>query len=141
MFRLSIVTPEKIFYEKEIESLIAPGTLGYLGVLTNHAPLLTGLIPGKIVIKDPEGKKQFLSVSGGFMEVSKNKVAILADAVEYADKINFERAQKALERARNRLKSKEKGIDAQRALLAYRRAKNRIDIHNSLHNLESNPIN
>lgn len=139
MFRLSIVTPEKIFYEKEIESLIAPGTLGHLGVLTNHAPLLTGLVPGKMVIKDPEGKKQFLAVSGGFMEVLKNKVAILADAAEYADKIDLERAHKALERAKTRLKSKEKGIDTQRALLAYRRAKNRIDTHNFLHDLESNP--
>jgi F-type H+-transporting ATPase subunit epsilon len=136
MFHLSIVTPEKIFYEAEIESLVIPGTLGYLGILTNHAPLLTGLVPGKITIKDQENKKQFLAISGGFLEVLKNQVAILANAVEFPDKVDLERAQRALERARQRLKSKEKEIDIPRAMAALKRAKNRIDICKASSSLE-----
>ena len=132
MFNLSIVTPEKIFYEDKVESLIAPGSLGYLGILTNHAPLLTGLVPGKITTKDQENKKQFLATSGGFLEVLKNQVTILADAVEFASEIDFQRAQRALERAKQKLKSKEKEIDIPRAVAAFKRAKNRIDIYKAL---------
>jgi F-type H+-transporting ATPase subunit epsilon len=136
MFDLSIVTPEKIFYEDKISSLIIPATLGYLGVLTNHAPLLTGLVPGKITIKDQQGERRLLAVSGGFAEVLKNRVTILADTVEFPDKIDFERAQRALDRAKERLKSREKGIDIPRAMTAYRRAKNRIDICKTLSSSE-----
>ncbi|HEX9917075.1 MAG TPA: ATP synthase F1 subunit epsilon [candidate division Zixibacteria bacterium] len=132
MFDLSVVTPEKIFYEDKINSLVIPATLGYLGVLTNHAPLLTGLVPGRITIKDQQGKRRILAVSGGFTEVLKNRVTVLADAVEFPDKIDLERAQKALERSKQRLKSREKGIDILRATAAYRRAKNRIDIYKAL---------
>lgn len=134
MFDLSIVTPEKIFYEDKIDSLVIPATLGYLGVLTNHAPLLTGLVPGKITIKDQQGERRTLAVSGGFTEVLKNRVTILADAVEFPDKIDLERAQRALEKAKQRLKSREKGIDILRATASFRRAKNRIDVHKAITN-------
>ncbi len=132
MFNLSIVTPERRFYEGKIESLILPGSLGYLGILTNHAPLLTALVPGKITIKDQEGKRDFLAISGGFLEVLKNQVTILADAVEYLGEIDLERAQKALQRANQRLKRGEKGIDIPRAMAAYGRAKNRLEIRRLL---------
>ena len=129
MFNLSIVTPEKLFYEGDINSLIAPGEEGYLGVLTNHAPLITTLIPGKLNIKDVEEKELFFALSGGFLEVFKNKVTILADSIELAQNIDMERAEKALERARQRLKSKEKNIDIPRALASLKRAENRIYIY------------
>ena len=130
MFSLSIVTPEKVFYEEnDVASLIIPGTLGYLGILTNHAPLITGLVPGKVTVKNQEGKRQFLVISGGFLEVLKNQVTVLADAVELADEIDLERAQGALERAKQKLKSREKTIDIPRAIAAFKRAKNRIDIY------------
>ena len=129
MFLLTIVTPEKIFYEEEVSSLIAPGVEGYLGVLTDHAPLITSLVPGKLTMKkDSKDSEVILAVSGGFLEVLKNKVVILADAVEFARDIDLERAKKALERAKQRLKSKEKEIDIPRALAAFKRAQNRIAI-------------
>ncbi|HEX9912011.1 MAG TPA: F0F1 ATP synthase subunit epsilon [candidate division Zixibacteria bacterium] len=129
MFLLTIVTSEKIFYEEEVSSLIAPGVEGYLGVLTDHAPLITSLVPGKLTIKkDSKDSEVILAVSGGFLEVLKNKVVILADTVEFAKDIDLERAEKALERAKQRLKSKEKEIDIPRALAAFKRAQNRIAV-------------
>jgi F-type H+-transporting ATPase subunit epsilon len=128
MFLLTIVTPGKIFYEEEVSSLIAPGVEGYLGVLTDHAPLITSLVPGKLTVKDLKNTEVVLAISGGFLEVLKNKVVILADAMEFARDIDLERAKKALERAKQRLKSKEKEIDILRALAAFKRAQNRIAV-------------
>ncbi|HVP35372.1 MAG TPA: F0F1 ATP synthase subunit epsilon [Terriglobales bacterium] len=128
MFLLSIVTPEKTFYEEEASSLIAPGIEGYLGILTDHAPLITALVPGKLTVKNSKGPEVIMAVSGGFLEVLKNKVVILADSVEFARDIDLERAKKALERARERLKSREKDIDIPRALAAFKRAQNRIAV-------------
>ena len=109
MFNLSIVTPEKIFYENEVASLIAPGIEGYLGVLTDHAPLITAVTPGKVIIKDGAQQETVLSVSDGFLEVSSNTATLLVDAVEYASEIDAERAKealkrKAMERAKSRIR-------------------------------------
>ena len=128
MYNLSIVTPEKKFYEDEVNSLIAPGTLGYLGILTDHAPLLTELVPGKLAVKDSKNQEKIFAVSGGFLEVLKNNVTILADSIEPAEGIDFKRAQEALKRAKERLKSKDEKIDIPRAEFALTRALNRIKI-------------
>lgn len=125
MYLLTIVTPEKTFYEGDVISLIAPGSEGYLGVLTDHAPLITALLPGKLTVKDNENQELIFAIGGGFMEVFKNHVTILAHSIEQIEDIDYERAQKALERAKQRLNSRDKGIDASRALAARRRAENR----------------
>jgi F-type H+-transporting ATPase subunit epsilon len=137
MYLLTIVTPEKIFYEDEVTSLIAPGSEGYLGVLTDHAPLITGLVPGKLTVKDENNQEVHFAISGGFMEVFKNQVTILADSVEFIQDIDIERAQKALERARQRLRSKEKDIDIPRAVAAVKRAENRIYLYEKVKETEA----
>lgn len=128
MYRLVIVTPEKKFYEDEVNSLIAPGSLGYLGVLTDHAPLITELVPGKLTVKDAKGQEKIFAISGGFLEVLKNDVTILADSIESAEGIDFQRAEEALKRAKERLKSKDEKADVPRAEFALTRALNRIKI-------------
>ncbi len=128
MYKLVIVTPEKRFYEDEVSSLIAPGSLGYLGILTDHAPLITELVPGKLTVKDSEGQEKVFALSGGFLEVLKNNVTILADSIESVDEIDLQRAEAALKRARERLKSKDKNIDIPRVEFALTRALNRIKI-------------
>ena len=129
MYLLTIVTPEKIFYEDEVISLIAPGSEGYLGVLTDHAPLITALAPGKLTVKDQKNQELIFALGGGFLEVLKNKVTVLAQSIEFIKDINIERARRALERATQRLRSKEKEIDIPRAMAALRRAENRLYLY------------
>ncbi len=136
MFVLSIVTPEKVYYEAEIKSLVVPGTEGYLGVLSNHAPLITALKPGKIEFRDANDKVEQLAVSGGFLEVSNNRATLLADAVERGNEIDIERAQAALEREKNRLISAGQGeteIDLPSVRAAIERAQNRIKVYKETH--------
>ena len=127
-FQLSIATPEETIFDEMVESIIVPGVKGYLGVMANHAPLITPLQPGKITIHLPGGTDLLLAVSGGFLEVAHNRATILADAAEQATKIDRERALAALDRARNRLTEKPEGLDIDRATAAFNRAQNRIRI-------------
>jgi F-type H+-transporting ATPase subunit epsilon len=136
MFRLSIVTPEQVALEEEIKSLIVPGTEGYLGILSNHAPLITALMPGKIEYRDADDKVQILAVSRGFLEVSGNVATLLADSLERADEIDIERARAAYDREKKRFISAGKGetdIDLPSVKAAIERASNRIRIYEETH--------
>lgn len=83
LFHVNIITPDKTIYEGRISSLIAPGELGYLGVLANHAPLITNLVPGKIILRErPTETTIYHSKGKGILEVLQNNVNILADSVE-----------------------------------------------------------
>lgn len=127
-FQLSIATPEETIFDQMVESIIVPGVEGYLGVMANHAALITPLQPGKITIHLPGGTELLLAVSGGFLEVAHNRATILADAAEQASKIDRARAVAALDRAQNRLHNRPEGLDIDRATAAFHRAKNRISI-------------
>ncbi|MFQ5687330.1 MAG: ATP synthase F1 subunit epsilon [Candidatus Scalindua sp.] len=81
-FSLSIITPEKVVYSNEVTAVTAHGSDGYLGILPQHAPLVTTLEPGPLSITESDEKKVAFSVNRGIMEVRKNKVVVLADAVE-----------------------------------------------------------
>jgi F-type H+-transporting ATPase subunit epsilon len=127
VFKLSVVTPEKTVFEREAVSIIAPGSEGYLGILTNHAPLITALIPGKLTVTDTSGKDTDYALSGGFLEVSHNLVTILADAIETCDGIDIKRAKESESRARERLLHRSSpDIDVSRAEAALARAQNRL---------------
>ncbi|MFZ5753393.1 MAG: F0F1 ATP synthase subunit epsilon [Bacillota bacterium] len=122
---LEVVTPEKQVFSDEVQSIIVPAAEGYLGVLPNHAPLISGLKPGVVKYRQ-EGKTQLLAISGGFMEVSSNKVTILADTAERPEHIDIERARAARERAEKRLKERPPGLDVARAEFALQRAMARL---------------
>jgi len=132
MYSLNIVTPEEVFFEQEVVSIIAPGSEGYLGVLTDHAPLITALVPGKLTVKDNTGRELFYAVSGGFLEVFKNQVTVLAHSIESVTDIDYDRARRALERAKRRLRSRDPAVDVTRATAALERARTRCRLYEVL---------
>ena len=80
-FTLSVLTPERAVFEGAVEYVEVPGSEGYLGVLANHAALVTGLATGTLTVRKPGGEIEKFTVSGGFFEVSHNEATVLADSV------------------------------------------------------------
>ena len=125
--RLEIITAEQRVYDDEVEMIVAPGLEGQLGILPHHAPLMTALQPGEILIRK-DGEETYLAVTGGFMEVIGNKVTVLADACERSDEIDEARAQEAVERARERLAHQETDVQLEQAVASMRRAQVRLNV-------------
>lgn len=123
---LEVATPDKgEVYKNDINMLIVRSICGELGILPKHARLLTELTPHAMRIKVGGGETQ-LFISGGFMEVTPDKITILADAAENPDDIDVDRAKAAYERASERLNKKDPEIDITRAEAALARAKARL---------------
>ncbi len=125
--RLEIVTAEREVYSDDVEAVNAPGVEGDLGILPHHAPLMTSLQPGELMIRK-EGRDEYLVVSGGFLEVMGNRVTILADACERSDEIDEQRAQEAMRRAQERMANRTADLDLEQAARAVRRAETRLRI-------------
>ena len=125
--RLEIITAEGQVYADDVEMVVAPGMEGQLGILAHHAPLMTALQPGEILIRK-DGEDTFLAVTGGFMEVIGNAVTILADAAERSDEIDEERAQAAVDRARERLSQQSADLQLEQVAVALRRAQVRLNV-------------
>ncbi len=112
-YQMDIVTPDKTAFSRSVTSIILPTVEGYLGVLANHAPLMAELAAGKIQIKEPDGKKAIVVISGGFVDVKSNKMTILAESIDYIEEkmvndfggLNLAKADTALKDARNRMAS------------------------------------
>lgn len=126
-FQLEIVTPTRLLVKDAAEEAQIPGATGYLGILPGHAPLVTELGVGEITYKS-SGTTHTLAVAWGFAEVLPDKVTILAEAAERPQEIDVARAQKAKERAEERLKSNAADVDYARAEDALRRAESRLDV-------------
>lgn len=130
--KLEIVSPDKLVYAADISMLIVRSTGGELGILPKHAPLVTGLVPHAMWVKLPNGDEQLLAVSGGFMEVTPDKITVLATAAEQPIDIDVNRAKEAMARAKERIAAFHQGtaahddIDFKRAELALQRAKARL---------------
>ncbi len=125
---LEIVTAERLVYSDEVDIVVAPGMEGELGILPHHAPLLTILQPGELRIQKTGQEDVYMAVTGGFLEVTGNRVIVLADAAERSEEIDEARAQEALRRAEERLERREEGQDLQRALASIRRSRLRLDV-------------
>ncbi|MBI1297511.1 F0F1 ATP synthase subunit epsilon [bacterium] len=104
---VEIVTPRRQLFAGEVEMITLPGADGQMGVLHNHAPLLTILSIGEIVLHLLDGGQDYIAVSGGVVEVRPNKVIVLAQSAERADEIDIERAQAALQRAQESIRNRD----------------------------------
>jgi F-type H+-transporting ATPase subunit epsilon len=125
--RLDIVTPDHLVAHDSVNAVTLPGKGGYLGVLPGHAPLLTELIPGELVYTR-DGVKQYIAVNWGFAEVLPDRVIVLVQSAERAEDIDVERAERAKQRAEERLKRfSDPQIDLERAREALRRAVARLE--------------
>ncbi len=126
--KLDIVTAERAVYSEDVDMVIAPGVLGQLGILPHHAPLMTMLEPGELIVR--KGSDEFgLVVSGGFLEVRPDRVIVLADTAERAEEIDIARAEEAKRRAEKDLAEKYvPGVDAAGAEAALRRSLIRLKV-------------
>ncbi len=125
--KLEIVTAERQVYADDVNVVIAEGTEGQMAILPNHAPLITMLAPGELVIRK-DSDEMYMAISGGFLEVRPDKVIVLADACERSDEIDVERAMEAKKRAEERLKSLTPETDSARAEAALRRSLARLRV-------------
>ena len=123
--QLEIVTPDKLVLSETVEYVGAPGYDGEFGVLPNHISFLAALQIGNLHYKS-QGKTNFVFVSGGFADVSDNKVTILAESAEKAEEIDLGRARQARERAEARLQKMQDEVDYARAQAAMQRAMFRL---------------
>jgi F-type H+-transporting ATPase subunit epsilon len=124
---VEVVTAERELYNGEADMVSAPGTEGRLGILPRHAPLLTTLAPGALRIT-LQGAEEDIFVAGGFLEVSNNGVAVLADAAEHADEIDEARAEEARRRAQERLAEVESNTERADMEAQLQRAINRLRV-------------
>jgi F-type H+-transporting ATPase subunit epsilon len=130
-FRLQVVTPERVVLDDDAASLVAPGIEGYLGVLPNHAPMVTELGVGELRYTTPRGAEFRLAVGGGFMQVTGDRTTVLADSAERAEQINLDRAREALQRATELRQELGAGTDPGRQAEAeaeIERARNRLKV-------------
>ena len=100
--RLKLVTPSRLLLDEEVDEVTAPGALGEFGVLPKHISFLTLLEVGEMSYKQG-GERHHLALSGGYAEVLDEVMTVLANAGEYADEIDIERARAARERAEKRM--------------------------------------
>lgn len=117
--KLEIVTPDGIIFTDEVDEVIVPASEGELGILPNHVPLFTKVKPGEVMVKKDKNT-YFLAVTGGFLEVLKNNVNILADYAVRAESIEIAKVEEARKRAQKLLEEKkdEKEVTLAQADLA-----------------------
>src|SRR2546421_9850816 len=119
--RLDITTPERLLVSTEIESAQIPGKNGYMGILPQHAPLISELKPGTIEYVSG-GHAERLSVSWGYVEVLPDRVSVLAETAEKAEEIDAARAESARKRAEERIRAGAKDVDLERCMASLERA-------------------
>jgi F-type H+-transporting ATPase subunit epsilon len=125
---LEVATPERELVRDLVSDVQVPGKNGYMGILPGHAPLLGLLGIGTLAyVSVSDGKKRYLSIHQGFLEVLEDHVRVLADVAERAEEIDVQRAKAALQRAQEEGLNPALGVDPGAALLAMERAQARLE--------------
>ncbi len=127
LFTLKIITPDRVFYQGEVAMVEFNTTEGEVGVLKKHVPTTVIVSPGVLTITEADGTKE-AALHAGFAEILQDEVVILAEIIEWPEEIDEDRAQRAKERAEERLRSKTPETDILRAETALQRAMARIHV-------------
>ena len=127
IFKVEIITPDRIFYEGEAEFLEFTTAAGDVGIYAKHIPMTTVLAPGRVSIHKG-GEETVAAVHSGFAEILGDKVTLLAEIAEWPDEIDVSRAEAAKARAEEHLANKTMGTDVKRAEYALRKALTRLDV-------------
>ncbi len=125
--KLEIITAEREIFADDIDILVAPGIEGELGILPHHAPLMTMIQPGELLVRK-NGEETYMVVTGGFLEVRPDKVIVLADACERAEEIDVARAEEAKRRAEESLETRPPDVEAASIEAALRRSLTRLKV-------------
>ncbi len=125
--KLQIISPDRIFYDGDVEMVETTTTEGDMGIYPEHIPLTAIVSPGVLTIHEPEGVKE-AALHDGFIEIQKKKVVILAESCEWPEEIDVHRAEEAKIRAERRLKGSEGEINEYRAETALRRSITRLSL-------------
>ena len=130
--QFELATPTRLLVSSEVDEVVAPGTEGYFGVLPGHAAFLTTLTAGDLMYRRGRDEHH-LAVIGGFAEVNAEHMIVLAEAAERPDEIDVERAERARQRAEQRLAGRSptasaEDIDYTRAMAALARALARLQV-------------
>lgn len=108
LMMIDIVTPEKRIFEGKIRELTAPGTDGEFGILPEHAPFATAIEPGVVTIVKENGEREMLAVSGGYIEVTRDKVVLLVESAEREGEVDMDVLKRRKEEKENLLKTKDR---------------------------------
>jgi F-type H+-transporting ATPase subunit epsilon len=128
-FQLEVITPDRSAVAGEMHSVQVTAADGLMGIWADHAPLIGRLASGELRCRDTRGKEKLLATGDGFVEIYRNQVKVLCDFAEFPEEIDLERAEKALERAKERLaKRSAREIDEVRAEGALKRALVRLKL-------------
>ena len=126
-FLLRIISPDRVFYENQVDMVEFNTTEGEIGVLPGHLPMTVIVKPGILYITEPGGEKK-AALHAGFAEILPEGVTILAETIEWPEEIDEERAKSARERAEKRLQGKAPNTDIAKAETALQRAIARIQV-------------
>jgi len=128
---LEVATPDRLLIKEDVLQVEVPAADGVLGILPDHAPLVSALGSGALAYTTQAGgQRRFVAISGGWVEVVNNRVRVLADKAELGEEIDTKRAEEALRRASERLNHPTAELDVARAINAMKRAQARIAVAN-----------
>jgi len=125
-FHAQILTPEGKLFDGEVFGVQVPGSAGSFEMRADHAPIISTLEIGRVRITTGDGNEINIAISGGFVEMNNNQLALLAEAAEIVVDIDVQRAQKAKKKALEEMK--EKSTDYEAMKLALKRAENRLKL-------------
>ena len=130
-FHLTIITPEKTFFDGETTEVIVRTTEGDIGILANHISLVAALPSGPMKMRKEDGTFRVAAISIGLIKVGGNRVNIFADAIEWAEDIDVDWAKRSEQEARDRIAAHESEKEITFAELKLKRALNRLSVHES----------